>query len=326
MIRLNPLLILAALALGSVSPAHSQDAATYPSKPIRIVIPFPPGGATDLITRKIGEKLMQKWGQPVVVENKPGANTVIGTEAVARAEPDGYTLLMTAPSGLVQLPALNPKLPYDAEKDFMPLTQIAEVATALIVPSEVPAKSVKELGDYLRAHPGKTSYASLGLAATQHIFGEALKRTLRADSTHVPYKGDAPAMTDLVAGRVQYMFNNPVSAINFAKQGRVRILAVTGEHRLPGLADVPTMAQAGYPGFEVVGWFAFFVHAKTPRAITEKLHAELAAIIRSPEMVEFLRERGTIPTGIGLEEFARKVAIERRAWARLIKENDIRLE
>ncbi len=307
-------------------PAWAQDAASYPSKPIRIVVPFPPGGATDLITRKIGEKLTQKWGQPVVVENKPGANTIIGTEAVGKAEPDGYTILMTAPSGLVQLPPLYPKLPYDPEKDFTPLTQIAEVATALLVPAELPVKSVKELAEYLRAHPGKTSFASFGLASTQHIYGEAFKRAAKADATHVPYKGDAPAMTDVVAGRVQYMFNNPVSAMTFAKQGRVRILAVTGEHRLPGMAEVPTMAEAGYPGFEVVGWFSFFVHSKTPRAIVEKLNAELSAIIRTPEMSEFLRERGTIPTGIGLDEFARKVATERRAWARLIKDNDIRLE
>ena len=307
-------------------PAWAQDAASYPSKPIRIVVPFPPGGATDLITRKIGEKLTQKWGQPVVIENKPGANTIIGTEAVGKAEPDGYTILMTAPSGLVQLPPLYPKLPYDPEKDFTPLTQIAEVATALLVPAELPVKSVKDLAEYLRAHPGKTSFASFGLASTQHIYGEAFKRAAKADATHVPYKGDAPAMTDVVAGRVQYMFNNPVSAMTFAKQGRVRILAVTGEQRLPGMAEVPTMAEAGYPGFEVVGWFSFFVHSKTPRAIVEKLNAELSAIIRTPEMSEFLRERGTIPTGIGLDEFARKVATERRVWARLIKDNDIRLE
>lgn len=323
---LKPLLLSALLSLGLLPVSHAQDAASYPSKPIRIVIPFPPGGATDLITRKIGEKLTQKWGQPVVVENKPGANTIIGTETVARADPDGYTLLMTAPAGILQLPALMAKLPYDPEKDLLPLTQIAEVPTALIVPSEIPARNVKELGDYIRANPGKTSYASLGLAATQHIYGEALKRHFKGDSTHVPYKGDAPAMTDLVAGRVQYMFNNPVSAINFAKQGRVRILAVTGEQRLPGLPDVPTMAQAGIPGFEVVGWFSFFVPAKTPRAIAEKLHAELSSIIRSQEMTEFLRERGTIPTGIGLEAFARKMAVERREWVHLVKENDIRLE
>jgi tripartite-type tricarboxylate transporter receptor subunit TctC len=313
-------------ALLLAAPAWAQDAAGYPSKPIRIVVPFPPGGATDLITRKIGEKLTQKWGQPVVIENKPGANTIIGTEAVGKAEPDGYTILMTAPSGLVQLPPLYPKLPYDPEKDFTPLTQIAEVATALLVPAELPVKSVKELAEYLRAHPGTTSFASFGLASTQHIYGEAFKRAARADSTHIPYKGDAPAMTDVVAGRVQYMFNNPVSAMTFAKQGRVRILAVTGEHRLPGLAEVPTMAEAGYPGFEVVGWFSFFVHSKTPRAIVEKLNAELSSIIRAPEMSEFLKERGTVPTGIGLEEFGKKVSVERRAWAKLIRDNDIRLE
>ena len=318
--------LLAACLAAFCAAASAQDAASYPSKAIRVVIPFPPGGATDLITRRIGEALTKRWNQPVVVENKPGANTIIGTETVARADPDGYTLLMTSPAGLVQLPPLFPNLPYDPVKDFMPLTQIAEVATALVVPADIPPRTVRELADWLRANPGKTSYASLGLASTLHIYGEAFKRAARADSTHIPYKGDAPAMTDLLSGRVQYMFNNPVSAINYAKQGRVRILAVTGEKRLPALPDVPTMAEAGFPGFETVGWFAFFVSARTPPPIAEKLNGALSEIIRSPEMSAFLAERGTLPTGIGMDEFARKVAAERDAWAKLIKENDIRLD
>jgi tripartite-type tricarboxylate transporter receptor subunit TctC len=314
--------LLAALAL----PLAAQDAANYPSKPIHIVIPFPPGGATDVITRRIGERLTQKWGQPVIVENKPGANTVIGTEAVHRAEADGYTILMTSPAGLVQLPPLMPKLPYDPERDFMPLTQIAEVPTALVVPINLPVKSVKELADYLKTNPGKTAYGSLGLGSTLHIYGEAFRRQIGADTVHVPYKGDAPAMTDLFGGRIQYLFNNPVSAIGAAKGGKVRILAVTGEARLPAIPEVPTMAQAGFRGFEVVGWFAFFARSQTPRPIAEKLHGALSEIIRSQEMSDFLRERGTLPTAIGLGEFAGKVAQERRVWARLIKENDIRLE
>ena len=311
--------VLAAMAL----PVTAQD---YPSKPIHVVIPFPPGGATDTITRRIGERLTQKWGQPVIVENKPGANTVIGTEAVKRADADGYTLLMTSPAGLVQLPPLMPNLPYDPERDFMPLTQIAEVPTALVVPVQLPVKSVKELAAYLKANPGKTAYGSLGLGSTLHIYGEAFRRQVGADTVHVPYKGDAPAMTDLFGGRIQYLFNNPVSAIGAAKGDKVRILAVTGEHRLPAIPDVPTMAEAGYRGFEVVGWFAFFVRAQTPRPIAEKLHAALSEIIRSQDMADFLRERGTLPTGIGLAEFASKVRDERKVWARLIKESDIRLE
>ena len=312
-------LLLAAIAL----PVTAQD---YPAKPIHVVIPFPPGGATDTITRRIGERLTQKWGQAVIVENKPGANTVIGTEAVKRADADGYTLLMTSPAGLVQLPPLMPNLPYDPERDFMPLTQIAEVPTALVVPIQLPVKSVKELAGYLKAHPGKTAYGSLGLGSTLHIYGEAFRRQVGADTVHVPYKGDAPAMTDLFGGRIQYLFNNPVSAIGAAKGGKVRILAVTGEHRLPAIPDVPTMREAGFAGFEVVGWFAFFVRAETPRPIAEKLNAALSEIIRSPDMSDFLRERGTLPTGIGLAEFAGKVRDERKVWARLIKENDIRLE
>jgi len=312
-------LVLAAVAL----PAIAQD---YPTKPIHVVIPFPPGGATDTITRRIGERLTQKWGQAVIVENKPGANTVIGTEAVKRADADGYTLLMTSPAGPVQLPPLMPNLPYDPERDFMPLTQIAEVPTALVVPIQLPVKNVKELADYLKANPGKTAYGSLGLGSTLHIYGEAFRRQVGADTVHVPYKGDAPAMTDLFGGRIQYLFNNPVSAIGAAKGGKVRILAVTGEHRLPAIPDVPTMREAGFPGFEVVGWFAFFVRSETPRPIAEKLNAALAEIIRSQDMADFLRERGTLPTGIGLAEFASKVRDERKVWARLIKENDIRLE
>jgi tripartite-type tricarboxylate transporter receptor subunit TctC len=312
-------LVLVAMGL----PVVAQD---YPGKPIHVVIPFPPGGATDTITRRIGERLTRKWGQPVIVENKPGANTVIGTEAVHRADADGYTLLMTSPAGLVQLPPLMPNLPYDPARDFMPLTQIAEVPTALVVPTQLPVKSVKELAAYLKANPGKTSYGSLGLGSTLHIYGEAFRRQVGADTVHVPYKGDAPAMTDLFGGRIQYLFNNPVSAIGAAKGGKVRILAVTGEHRLPAIPEVPTMREAGYPGFEVVGWFAFFVRAGTPQPIAEKLHAALSEIIRAPDMADFLRERGTLPTGIGLAEFAGKVRDERTVWARLIKENDIRLE
>lgn len=321
---MRTLLVLVFAAL--VPQAYAQDAASYPSRPIHIVIPFPPGGATDLITRRIGAELTKKWGQQVVVENKPGANTVIGTEAVHRAEADGYTLLMTSPAGLVQLPPLMPKLPYDPERDFLPLTQIAEVPTALVVPVNLPANSVKELAAYLKANPGKTAYGSLGLGSTLHIYGEALRRQIGADSVHVPYKGDAPAMTDLFGGRIQYLFNNPVSAIGAAKGGKVRILAVTGEQRLPAIPDVPTMAQAGYPGFEVVGWFAFFMRSQAPRPIAEKLHGALSEIIKSPEMSDFLRERGTLPTGLGLREFSAKVAQERIVWTRLIKENDIRLE
>ncbi len=319
-------IIAGLLALLMAAPAFAQDAASYPSKPIRIVIPFPPGGATDLITRKIGESLTKRWNQPVIVENKPGANTIIGTETVAKADADGYTVLMTSPAGLVQLPPLFPKLPYDPVRDFQPLTQIAEVATALVVPADIPPKTVRELADWLRGNPGKTSYASLGLASTLHIYGEAFKRAAKADTTHVPYKGDAPAMTDLLSGRVQYMFNNPVSAINHAKSGKVRILAVTGDKRLPAIPDVPTMAQAGFPGFETVGWFSFFVHARVPRPIAEKLHGALSEIIRSPEMTAFLNERGTLATGIGLEEFGRKVSAERAEWAKLIKDNDIKLD
>ena len=310
------LLLLAAI------PVAAQE---YPTKPIRVVVPFPPGGATDLITRRIGERLTQRWGQPVVVENKPGANTIIGTEAVYRADADGYTLLMTSPAGLVQLPPLYPKLPYDPERDFLPLTQIAEVPTALIVPNELPVKDVKGLAGYLKDNPAKTSYGSLGLGSTLHIYGEAFKRQVGADTVHVPYKGDAPAMTDLVAGRVQYLFNNPVSAIGFAKGGKVRILAVTGEQRSKALPDVATLKEQGID-MAADAFFGLYGPPGMPADVVGRIDRAVADALKDPAIQEKIYNFGLVPNHAPAVELAATQAAHLKRWEAPIKASGFRAE
>lgn len=312
--------------LASALPAIAQTTESFPSKPIRVVVPFPPGGATDLFARRIGEKMRETLGQPVVVENRPGAGTLIAAEHVARAAPDGYTIFFTSPAGLIQAPALYPKLGYDPEKDFAPITKVADVPVALIVRADQPVDSVRALAEFLRKNPGKTSYASFGSGSTLHIYGEALKRATGTDAVHVPYKGDAPSMQGLIGGEVQYLFTNPVSAINFQKQGRVKVLAVTGDKRLPALPDTPTMAEAGFKGFEPVGWYAYFAPAGTPKPIAQRLHTTIADILKAPDMQQFMKDQGTIPSGQGLDEFGATLDDERKVWYRMIKDNDIKVD
>ena len=318
-----------ALAAASASPVLAQkpeSAAAFPSRPIRLIVPYPPGGATDTVARRIGDKLRSRINATVVVDNRPGANPIIGTEHLVRAPADGYTLLLNAPAGIVQAPWLQSKLPYDALKDIQPIIMIAWVPTALIVPTSVPAGNFSEFTRYLKSNTGKLSFASLGLGSTQHIYGEMLTSALGVEAAHVPYKGDAPAMTDLVAARVQFMFNNPLSAINFSKQGKVRVLAVTGSQRVSGLPDTPTMGEAGLPGFELVGWFSIFAPAGVPRPIAEKLHTELAQAIRSPDITEFLTQQGLLPDTMSLDAFTRQVKSDYAAWGKVIKAHNIRMD
>ena len=329
--RMSLALLAGALALATAAPSavfaqKPESAAAFPSRPIRLIVPYPPGGATDTVARRIGDKLRSRINATVVVDNRPGANTIIGTEQLVRAAADGYTLLLNAPAGIVQAPWLQSKLPYDALQDIQPIIMIAWVPTALIVPTNVPAGNFSEFTRYLKSNPGKLSFASLGLGSTQHIYGEMLTSTLGVEAAHVPYKGDAPAMTDLVAARVQFMFNNPLSAINFAKQGKVRVLAVTGSRRVSGLPDTPTLAEAGLPGFELVGWFSIFAPAGVPRPIAEKLHNELAEAIRSPDITEFLTQQGLLPDTMSLDAFTRQVKADYAAWGKVIKAHNIRMD
>jgi tripartite-type tricarboxylate transporter receptor subunit TctC len=321
---MRPIIVLLAGMLtfvgGSSACAQAgEPASAYPSRPIRIVVPYPAGGATDTITRKIGDRLRQRLNWTVVVDNRPGANTIIGTEVVARSPADGYTLLLNAPAGIVQSPWLQDKLPYDPIKDLQPLIMVARVPTALITPVSVPADNFAQLAQYAKSNRGKLSYASFGIGSTSHIFGEVLNQELAVDAVHVPYRGDAPAMQDLVAGRIQYMFNNTLSALNFSRQGTVKIMAVTGDQRVAGLGDVPLMSQLGMKQFDLIGWYSIFAPTGLPQPILEKVYAELNEAVRSSEIGEFLQAQAVIPDGTGLDALARQIKAEHAAWGELIK-------
>jgi tripartite-type tricarboxylate transporter receptor subunit TctC len=301
-----------------------EPADAYPSRPIRIVVPYPAGGATDIITRKIGDRLRQRLNWIVVVDNRPGANTIIGTEVVARSPADGYTLLLNAPAGIVQSPWLQDKLAYDPINDLQPIIMVARVPTALITPVNVLADNFAQFAQYAKGSRGKLSFASFGVGSTSHIFGEVLNQQLVIDAVHVPYRGDAPAMQDLVAGRVQYMFNNTLSALNFSRQGKVKIMAVTGDRRAPGLPDVPIMSELGMRQFDLVGWYSIFAPTGVPQPIIEKVFAELNEAVRSSEIGEFLQAQAVIPDGTGLDALARQIKDEHTAWGALIKAFNIR--
>ena len=318
--------LLALLGSLLATPGFAQaQAADFPNRPIRLIAPFPPGGAVDTLARKLGEELRKRLNATVVVDNRPGAGTILGSDLVAKSPADGYTLLLNAPGGIAQLPWMQ-KMPYDPLKDLQPLSIAAMVPVALIVPSTLPVKSYAEFVDYAKTHKGKMSYASLGNGSTAHIFGETLNGKLGAEAVHSAYKGDAPAMIDLVAGRVDFMFNNVASSISFAERGNVRILAVTGSKRVPALKDVPTLAELGVSDFDLVGWFSLFAPAGTPRPVLEKLHAALREAYRSKEFTDYLAASGLGAADVSVDQFTRQVADEHAKWGRLIKGNNIRIE
>jgi tripartite-type tricarboxylate transporter receptor subunit TctC len=273
----------------------------------------------------LSEDLRKRLNAVVVVENRPGAGTILGTDLVVKAAPDGYTMLLNAPGGIEQLPWLQ-KLPYDPIKDLQPLSIAALVPVALIVPSSTPVKNFAEFVDYAKSHRNKMSYASLGNGSTAHIFGATLNGKLDALAVHSAYKGDAPAMLDLVAGRVDFMFNNVASSINFQNRGSVKILAVTGSKRIPALPEVPTLAELGMNEFDLVGWFSLFMPAGTPRPIADKMHAALHQAYQTKEFTDYLAASGLGYADLSIDQFTKQVHDEYTKWGRLVKSNNIKIE
>ncbi|NPC58547.1 Bug family tripartite tricarboxylate transporter substrate binding protein [Caenimonas soli] len=319
--------LLAGLTTGLLlsGAAAAQGTADYPSRSIRMVVPFPPGGAIDTLARKVADDLRKRLNATIIVDNKPGAGTILGTDVVAKSPPDGYTLLLNAPGGIEQLPWMQ-KLPYDPMKDLQPVSIAALVPVALIVPSTSPAKSFAEFVEFSRANRGKMSFASLGNGSTAHIFGETLNAKLNAGAVHVAYKGDAPAMLDLVGGQIHYMFNNVASSIAFQDRGSVRVLAVTGRQRIPALANAPTFSELGMTEFDLLGWFAFFMPAGTPRPIVERLNAALRETYKTKEYTDYLTSAGLSTSDVGVAQFTRQVRDEHEKWGRLVKSHNIRIE
>jgi tripartite-type tricarboxylate transporter receptor subunit TctC len=296
----------------------SAQSGSYPERRITFVVPYQAGGATDVSARLLANKLSDAWKQPVVVENKSGAGGVVGNDYVAKAQPDGYTVLV-AITQIIQAPSLVQKLPYDVFKDLAPVTQVALSTIVLTVPDAQPVKSVKELIDLAKANPGKLPYGSFGNATTSHLYGELLKKKAGIDMTHVPYRGAAPLLNDLLGNTVTAAFADLTTAGPHIKAGKVRALAVGGEKRRTQLPDVPTLAELGFAGFEAEGWIGVFVPAGTPKDIVQKLSEELARIIASPEGVAGLEAVSLMPVGGTAEAFETALRRDYARWADVVK-------
>jgi tripartite-type tricarboxylate transporter receptor subunit TctC len=297
--------------------------AQYPAKPLRLVVPFAPGGSTDIFARLVAERLAAPLGQPVVVENRAGAAGNIGAEAVARAAPDGYTLLMATTGVMAINNALYANMTYDAARDLEPVVFIASITNVLIVPPDFPAKSVAELIALAKREPGRLSFASSGAGSSTHMSAELFKSMAGLDILHVPYKGSGQALPDLISGRVSMMFENAPGAVPHIRAGKVRALAVTGLQRAAAMPELPTVAESGLPGYESLSWSGLAVAAGTPRAVIERLNREVNAVLATPEMRHKLAEQGADAMGGPPAAFAAHVRAEREKWSRLIRENKI---
>ncbi len=317
--------IAAALFAGLALAAGSALAQTaYPSKTIRIIVPFPAGGSTDPLARLIGQKLSDAWGQPVIVDNRPGANSIIGTEALTKAPADGYTLLYTASTHVIN-PLLMANLPFDSVKDFQPVATIVKSEFVLVVHPSVPAATLQEFIALAKARPGSINYATSGNGNANHLAGEYFGMVAGVKMNNVPYKGGGPAITDLLGGQVQAMFSVPTAVAQHVKAGKLHALAYTGSTPLPGLA-IPSFAQAGLPDFEINSWNGIFVAAGTPRTIVDKLSAEIARILALPDVKEKLAAQGQEPFFLNPEQFAAMLTADRQKYGSIIKTANIRME
>ncbi len=312
---------MAALALTCAVPAAW---AAYPERPVRLIVPFPPGGPNDIIARLLSEKLTTALGQPVVVDNVPGGSTIIGTRQAADAPADGYTLLMVSPSHVIN-PGLRPNMPYDLLKDFAPIIHVAVSPNVLAVHPSTPAKSVSELIALAKAKPGQINYGSGGTGTATHLAGELLCAMAGVKMNHIPYKGDAQATTDLLGGQISWKFGTILSTKQFVDAGRLRALAVSGARRVPVLPDVPTVAET-IPGFEATSLYGVAAPAKTPAAVIERLNREIGAIVDSPAFRRTLSEDGAEVVGGTPETFRRNLAQAIDKWKSVIQTAGIKLE
>ena len=317
---------LAAAAVAAPSILVSRAlGADWPVRPVRVVVPFTPGGSTDITARLVGNRLQEVWGQSVVVENKPGAGGNIAADMVAHSDPDGYTIFIVGP-GLATNQFLYPSLSYDPVGDFAPVTRLITQPNLMCVPNSSPAKSVKEFIAYCNENKGKVTYASSGNGTTLHLGGELFKRMAKVEMTHIPYRGGAPAINDLIPGRVDVIFDNVPSILSHVKAGSLRGLAVTTKDRVAVVADIPTIAESGVPGFDVFSWFGFFVPAKTPPDIVARINADTNAALAHASVKSRFEELGATPKGSTPAELAAFLKSEIDKWGPVIQEAKIRVE
>ena len=306
------------LALVLAAPTHAQ-AQAYPAKPIRFVVPYPAGGPLDTVARLLGYKVSESVHQPVIVDNKPGAGGNIGADAVAKSPPDGYTILMGAVATHAINPTLYASIPYDPIRDFIPVTQVASTPNVLVLNPSIPASTVGEFIAYAKAHPGELNFGSGSTGSAGHLAGELFKSMAAIEMTHIPYKGAAPAMQDLIGGRIQLMFDNLASSLGQVRAGKVKALAVTTAPRTALAPELPTIAESGLPGFDISTWFGIFVPAGTPRDVVEKLHGEFTRALADRDVREKMLTLGAEPVGSRPEEFAVYIRAEADKYARVIR-------
>jgi tripartite-type tricarboxylate transporter receptor subunit TctC len=310
--------------LASLTVSGGGFAQAWPAKPIHVVNPWPPGGPADIVARPIMEKLAEALGQPVVLDNKPGANGTIGCNAVAKAAPDGYTLLFSHVGPIAISPAMQPDMPYDPVRDLVAISQFVSGPTVLVVRPEVPAKSVPELIDHAKKNPGKLTYGSVGQGSTTHLAGEMLHMMGGIDIVHVPYKGAAPVVTDLLGGQIDMSFINISGALPYIQSGKLRAIAVTTLKRSSVLPDLPTVSET-LPGFEVNSWYGFMAPAGPPRPIVDRLYGEVSKILKMPDIIERLKASGLDPEGTTPEQHAAKIKDDIARWAKLVQATGVKV-
>ena len=323
---MRALFFLPYLLAGFLAGIGAALAQAWPERPVRIIVGYPPGGGTDLVARLVQQPLSTRWGQPVVIDNRPGANAIIATEAVAKAKPDGYTLLMAYATELAVNPATMKKRPYDPVRDFTPIMQLASAPLVLALHPAVAAKDVRELVALAKAKPGTLSYSSSGTGSVHHFAGELFKLQTGTDLLHVPYKGSGPAAADAVAGQVQANFASVASVLRFVQAGRLRALAVTSKRRSSQMPDVPTMVEAGLADFELTSWYGLLAPAGTPPALVAKIHADMTAVLGGAEIQKSFDVQGLDMAGGSPQAFAEFVRAEAAKFARIAKAGSISVE
>ncbi len=322
----RPMLGALVASLLSLWAAPAMSQASYPNKPVKLIVPFPPGGGNDVIGRVIAQKLTDRWGQNVVVENRAGANGIVGLQALMQSPADGYTLAVGAAGPLAVNPSLYARLPYDPLKDFTPITNLVNFPLLLVTHPSVAAKNTRELVALAKSKPGQLSYASPGSGNSGHLAGELFNSMAGVKTVHIPYKGQGPALTDLVAGQVQMLYSSIPSVIQQVRNGQLRAIAVGSAQRLPSLPDIPTLSESGVPGYEAYSWVGLVAPANTPTDIVKKIHRDVSEILKDKEVADKLNQQGALPVGDTPEEFAVYIKNEIAKWGKVVREANIKVD